>query len=149
MVRSQRLRIPIAAVVIGLAALAVSPASAQSGRPPQLVYDDEHTGEKFPKPVLPGFDELPIVRPLPDPFAWSDGSGRSTEFKDWARRRSEIKAEIEKYGIGEKPPRPKTKSSMRNRAFFLLLCVAATPCSAQTRIAVDSAQADAVIAPEI
>ena len=104
---SQRLRIPIATVVIGLAAMAVSPASAQSGRLPKLVYDDEHTGEKFPKPVLPGFDELPIVRPLPDPFAWSDGSGRSTEFKDWARRRSEIKAEIEKYGIGEKPPRPK------------------------------------------
>jgi hypothetical protein len=71
-----------------------------------LVYDVEHTGAGFAKPVLPAFDELPIVRPLPDPFEWSDGSGRSTDFGDWSRRRAEIKAEIEHYGIGEKPPRP-------------------------------------------
>jgi hypothetical protein len=71
------------------------------------VYDVEHTGANFPEPVLPVFEKLPIVRPLPDPFAWSDGSGRSTEFKDWGRRRAEIKAEIEHYGIGKKPSRPK------------------------------------------
>ena len=68
--RSQRLRIPLAAVAIGLVALAEPKAAAQV----PSVYDDEHTGEKFSKPVLPDFDELPIVRPLPDPFAWSDGS---------------------------------------------------------------------------
>ncbi len=50
---------------------------------------------------------VPFVRPLPDPFEWSDGSGRSTNFADWSRRRAEIKAEIEHYGIGEKPSRPK------------------------------------------
>ncbi|MCS7470009.1 endo-1,4-beta-xylanase [Stieleria sp. ICT_E10.1] len=72
-----------------------------------LVYEVEQTGSDLPKTVLPDFDQLPIVRPLPDPFAWSDGSGRSAEFKDWARRRSEIKAEIERYGIGTKPSRPK------------------------------------------
>lgn len=71
-----------------------------------LVYDVENTGSKLPRPALPDFDKLPTVRPLPDPFAWSDGSGRSTEFKDWARRRAEIKAEIEQYGVGRKPPRP-------------------------------------------
>ncbi|QEG00465.1 Endo-1,4-beta-xylanase A precursor [Stieleria maiorica] len=71
-----------------------------------LVYDTEHSGAEFAAPVLPTYDQLPIVRPLPDPFAWSDGSGRSTEFNDWSRRRSEIKAEIEHYGIGKKPPRP-------------------------------------------
>ena len=71
------------------------------------VYDVEQAGSKMPETVLPEFEELPAVRPLPDPFAWSDGSGRSTEFKDWARRRSEIKAEIERYGVGEKPGRPK------------------------------------------
>ena len=74
---------------------------------PPRVFDLEHTGAGFTKPAWPAFDQLPIVRPLPDPFAWSDGSGRSTEFKDWARRRAEIKAEIERFGIGEKPPRPK------------------------------------------
>ena len=38
---------------------------------------------------------------------------------------------------------------MRNKALFLLLCVAASPCAAQTRIIVDATQADAVITPEI
>ncbi|NND96219.1 MAG: glycoside hydrolase family 10 [Pirellulaceae bacterium] len=71
-----------------------------------LVYDAEHTGAKFAAPALPQFDKLPIVRPLPDPFEWSDGSVRSIEFKDWRRRRAEIKAEIEHYGIGKKPGRP-------------------------------------------
>lgn len=71
-----------------------------------LVYEVENTGAEFEKPVLPAFSELPNVRPLPDPFAWSDGSGRSTQFEDWSRRRSEIKAEIEHYGIGVKPPKP-------------------------------------------
>lgn len=72
-----------------------------------LVYDVEHTGANFPKPILPAFEKLPIVRPLTDPFQWSDGNGRSTDFADWSRRRAEIRAEIEHYGIGEKPPRPK------------------------------------------
>ncbi len=76
-----------------------------------LVYDVEHTGGEFPAPVLPAFEELPMVRPLTDPFAWSDGSGRSTDFKDWSRRRAEIKAEIEHYGIGLKPPRPEALSA--------------------------------------
>lgn len=76
-----------------------------------LVYDVEHTGASLSKPVLPDFDKLQIVRPLPDPFAWSDGSGRSTKFGDWKRRRAEIKAEIEHYGIGRKPDRPKDISA--------------------------------------
>ncbi|MBN2011885.1 T9SS type A sorting domain-containing protein [candidate division KSB1 bacterium] len=71
-----------------------------------LVYDVENTGASFAPPVLPTFDELPIIRPLPDPFVWSDGSDRSTDFSDWSHRRAEIKAEIEHYEIGEKPVRP-------------------------------------------
>ncbi len=71
-----------------------------------FVYNIEHTGAEYAEPILPTFDELPTIRPLTDPFEWSDGSGRSTNFEDWARRRSEIKAEIEHYEIGEKPNRP-------------------------------------------
>ena len=47
-----------------------------------LVYDVEHTGSEFPDPVLPALDDLPIVRPLPDPFTLSNGTRRSTKFKD-------------------------------------------------------------------
>lgn len=67
-----------------------------------LVYGVENTVPDA-SPVLPGFDELPAVEPLPDPFLWSDGSGYCTDFRDWSRRRAEIGKEIEHYEIGSKP----------------------------------------------
>jgi len=73
-----------------------------------LVYDVENTGASFSKPVLPTLKELSTVEPLTDPFEWSDGTGRSTQFSDWSHRRSEIGAEIEHYEIGSKPARPDT-----------------------------------------
>lgn len=71
-----------------------------------LVYEVEHTGAHIDAPPLPVLEKLPAILPLPDPFEWSDRSGRSTDFSDWKRRRSEIKAEIEHYEIGLKPGRP-------------------------------------------
>lgn len=71
-----------------------------------LVFSVEHTGAHFPLPVLPAFDDLPVVNPLTDPFEWSDGSGRDTTIGSWSQRRAEIKAEIEHYEIGLKPNRP-------------------------------------------
>lgn len=71
-----------------------------------FVYDAEDTGAKYPKPELPTVSELPTIHPLPDPFEWSDGSGRDTRFESWSRRRAEIKSEIEHYEIGPKPGRP-------------------------------------------
>jgi hypothetical protein len=75
---------------------------------PPLVYDVENTGVDCTKPPLPTLSELPVVKPLTDPFAWSDGSGRDTTFAGWVRRRAEIKAELENYEIGPKPDRPDT-----------------------------------------
>ncbi len=71
-----------------------------------LVYAVENTGSAFSVPVLPDTSQLPAIEPLTDPFAWSDGSGRSTDFSDWSRRRAEIGAEIQHYEIGPKPGRP-------------------------------------------
>jgi hypothetical protein len=76
-----------------------------------LVYPVENTGAGYPLPPLPTIDQLSAIEPLPDPFMWANGSGRSTNFTDWARRRSEIKAEIENYEIGVKPNRPDTISA--------------------------------------
>jgi hypothetical protein len=73
-----------------------------------LVYNAENTGSGFSPPPLPFFNQLPVVEPLTDPFIWSNGSGRSTNFSDWEHRRNEIKAEIENYEIGTKPGRPDT-----------------------------------------
>ncbi len=68
-----------------------------------LVYSLENTGASFAKPAKLTADQMESCEKLPDPFAWSDGSGRSEDFADWEKRRNEIKAEVEYYEIGEKP----------------------------------------------
>jgi len=75
------------------------------------VYDVENTGAGCPIPYLPLFNELPTINALPDPFEWSDGRGRISNFSDWRCRRAEIKAEIEHYEIGKKPDRPDSISA--------------------------------------
>ncbi|MDR1003959.1 MAG: hypothetical protein LBL97_03000 [Prevotellaceae bacterium] len=68
-----------------------------------LVYDVENRGIDFPAPDMPTMDKLPAIETLPDPFAWSDGKGRSTDFADWSRHRAEIIRKLQHYEIGEKP----------------------------------------------
>ena len=67
-----------------------------------FVYDVENTGADA-SPILPKRDEAKKVDPLPDPLEWSDGSGRVSDFSDWAQRRGEIAKEIQHYEIGTKP----------------------------------------------
>ena len=90
---------------VALGAMLMLVASCKQEIP--LVYDVENTGAEFALPVLPSFDELPVVEPLTDPLLWSDGSGRVKNFKDWKRRRAEIIRELEHYEVGEKPVVPK------------------------------------------
>jgi hypothetical protein len=71
-----------------------------------LVYDVENRGATCAQAPLPHPDDLPNYPFLPDPFAWSDGSGLIDGFDDWSCRRNEIMAEIMEYEIGPKPPRP-------------------------------------------
>ncbi|MDR1652917.1 MAG: carbohydrate binding domain-containing protein [Prevotellaceae bacterium] len=71
-----------------------------------LVYSAEQSNVECALPPLPAVDNLPSIVRFPNPFEWSDGSGEINAFADWACRRSEIKAEIEHYEIGIKPPRP-------------------------------------------
>ncbi|HEX6427137.1 MAG TPA: hypothetical protein VF008_05600, partial [Niastella sp.] len=73
-----------------------------------LVYQVENTGASCTPPPLPNLSQLPVIEPLTDPFVWSNGSARSTNFSDWACRRNEIRREIENYEIGVKPARPQT-----------------------------------------
>jgi hypothetical protein len=67
-----------------------------------LVYSVENTGANYPAPNFPPFAELPIIRPLPDPFQFADGF-RDPQFTSWERRRNEILAAVEKYELGPKP----------------------------------------------
>lgn len=83
---------------MGLAVTAwVSFVSAQPAGILPLVYEQENMGAHFPKPVMPAPSELPIIRDLPDALA-----GVSS-FGDWEKKRNEIAAQIQHYGIGEKP----------------------------------------------
>jgi len=67
-----------------------------------LVYSVQNTGENYPAPHFPPFAKLPIIRPLPDPFEFDNGT-RDTSFASWERHRNEIMAAIEKYEIGPVP----------------------------------------------
>jgi hypothetical protein len=66
------------------------------------VYSAQNTGARFPRPHLPSFGRLPIIRPLPDPFRFFSGQ-RNTSFASWERHRNQIMAAIEKYEIGPVP----------------------------------------------
>jgi hypothetical protein len=54
---------------------------------------------------LPEVDDLPVVKELPDPFRFLDGSRVKTETA-WEKRRDEMKTIIEHYGYGHMPPAP-------------------------------------------
>jgi hypothetical protein len=92
--------------VLLAAAVVVSQASAQekTGRDASLplVYSVENTGAQYPAPTYPSFAQLPIVRPLPDPFLFTNGL-RDTAFNAWEVRRNEISNAVQKYEIGPKP----------------------------------------------
>ena len=70
---------------------------------PPLVYDKEYSGGVYETPYMPTICELPEIEQLPDPFAWADGSGRSTDFSDWEKHRYEIMQQFWHYELGFKP----------------------------------------------
>ncbi|WP_346857981.1 dockerin-like protein [uncultured Draconibacterium sp.] len=98
-------------VVLLLSIVTIVLLASCTSKIPPLVYDHENTEKNLSQVVLPEFNQLPVVDKLTDPFAWSDGSGRSTDFKDWGKRRNEIAAEIQHYEIGPKPERPERISA--------------------------------------
>lgn len=97
------MRIKISILLLLLSVYMVNNTTAQTI---PLVYEVENTGASCTPPPLPAVGQLPTYAMLPDPFAWSDGSGRIATFDDWKCRRNEIRQEIERYEIGVKPPKP-------------------------------------------
>lgn len=81
-----------------------------------LVYDKEYTNDNFQLPGILPIDKLPEIATLPDPFAWADGSGRSTDFKDWKRHRFKIAHQLQHYELGMKPvtPRDSIEATLNN-----------------------------------
>jgi len=79
-----------------LSTLLVCVASVATAQVP-LVYGQENTGSQLAKPVMPAPDELPVIKELPNALEGVSG------FADWEQRRNVIGAQIQHYGIGEKP----------------------------------------------
>ncbi len=102
-------------LVFGMLLLGLTASKAYSQEIP-LSFDVENRGASCAKPILPSFEDLPIVRPLTDPFEWSDGSGRDTTLEGWICRRNEIMSEIQNYEVGPKPERPDTITASFNRS---------------------------------
>ena len=88
---------------ITLAALLLSQMTTFGQTAIPLVYDKECANDNFRVSKMPAIDKLPEITTLPDPFAWADGSGRSTDFKDWERHRFEIARQLQHYELGMKP----------------------------------------------
>lgn len=82
-----------ATTIVGLVGLM----ACQSNKPIPLVYEVENTGADYALPVMPTVADLLVIRELPDPLEGVE------DFSDWSRRRSEIAAMIQHYGIGQKP----------------------------------------------
>jgi hypothetical protein len=76
-----------------------------------FVYTEENTGKECKKPQLPEPSNLKKVDKLPNPFEWSDRSGKIKSLEEWKCRRAEMKAEIEKYEIGTKPETAKVEAT--------------------------------------
>ncbi len=92
-------RIPFGLVVGVVLGAAAAPALGQE---PPLVYTVENTGASYPAPVIPDFAHSPIVRQLPDPFVFFNGT-RDTSWAAFEQHRNEWMQAIYKNEIGTKP----------------------------------------------
>jgi Glucuronyl esterase, fungi len=103
----------LAQICLGAAVLLLGTVtSAAQGQPAEdtsadsvtpLVYNVENTGATSVAPTFPSFADLPIVRPLPDPFVYLSTGARDTSFGAWEQHRNEILDAFESYMVGPKP----------------------------------------------
>ena len=89
-----------------------------------LVYDRENTGAGATAPVMLPLEQLPVIKTLPNPFAWASGKGEVKKFNEWEARRQEIIAMLEHYEIGEKPTVKKEQMTAEMKGDTLIAKVA-------------------------
>lgn len=73
--------------------------------PPPFVFGEENTGSDCAEPALPALDQLVEIPELPDPFLSATGE-RITRRADWRCARRAVAARVQRYEMGDKPPRP-------------------------------------------
>jgi len=96
--------LPLPWIAFGLTAVLLLGAATAQAQTPPLVYNVENSGQGlYPAPTFPDFAHLPIVRQLPDPFVFFDGSGRDTSFAALEHHRSDWWGGIAAFEQGPKP----------------------------------------------
>ncbi len=95
----------LAAVVALAATLSIAkgqPATPTEGPDPREIPVPEIVG---PMGKLPGVNELPVHRAMPDVLTMNDGT-KVTSREQWQKRREEIKRTLAYYAVGQMPPAP-------------------------------------------
>jgi len=91
----------IAQIIVGLAVLGAGTLLVK-----RAIYSKEKSGSELSERVtFPPIEDLPEIADLPDPFIMRSGR-RVKTFKDWEKRREEIKAMLLHYQFGHMPPPP-------------------------------------------
>ncbi len=90
----------------------VAGAYAQQGTAPSTTTQTGSDPCEIPIPPidtpmgkLPGVDELPVRKQMPDVLTMNDGT-KVTTLEQWKKRREEIKRTLEYYATGQIPPAP-------------------------------------------
>ena len=86
-----------------------------------ISFSEENTGKNCKKPQLLEPNQLRKIKNLPNPFEWSDGSGKISSLEEWKCRRVEIKSQIEKYEIGVKPETAKVKATYSDNSLKIVI----------------------------
>ena len=96
-------------VIIAIAAVGLAASAPEAPAPGSAVGPDPR---EIPLPPIqtalapmPGVNELPVRRELPDVLTMNDGTKVTTP-EQWLRRREEIKRTLAYYAIGHMPPPP-------------------------------------------
>jgi len=72
-----------------------------------------------PLGVLPGVNELPVRREMPDVMVMNDGTRVTTE-RQWAARRQEMRRILSYYAVGQMPPAPRNVKGREIRSELVL-----------------------------
>lgn len=81
----------------------------------------ENRGADCKVPPLPGAAELRTNDKLPDPFTFMNGARVATKAQ-WRCRQAEIRAELEEYELGPKPPKPSSVTASFSDGTLTVTC---------------------------
>jgi hypothetical protein len=93
--------VPIVGFGISLTATRAQQAGTTGANTPEIPIPNIRT----PMGKLPGVNELPVRKEMPDVMVMNDGT-RVANTRQWRKRREEIRKILQYYAVGQMPPSP-------------------------------------------